>query len=717
MKKQICFFKLVLFFLFSSSAFAAKVTFPVNSETIPFENPVPVSLDWDEGWFKKYSPFEYHHDVARVACLLSEIAYTNVQIDPELNQIKNVYKAMGIKNSSMEFHYDLDYDAAGLGSNQVAFSFASKEVDEIGSNGKKKHLVFVVIRGTPFEANEWISNVNVADSSRKETLLHEGFFLAETQVHKAFIYYLLKMQINPDESYFLISGHSRGAAIANLLGANLLDEGFFRAENLFVYTFASPNISQEAKTSDEKYNYIWNIVNPEDIVPTVPMRKGDWNFRKYGNTKVFANRWNTSEEIFEENYIPRINKYFRYFMDKDYCPFNTGFFIPAMMTKILVKLYPSIKRYYGSSFGLRQFAEKILWSSFAPSKKGEKKSKTTLERVFDYANKKTEGLVDYSSQALLDMHICTSYLSWLLALEDDELYSEKMCSILIIKGPYESAIFNSKNEVVLRIIDGMPQFKSMKVPVIAVPSPIGVIIGVPSCEEFLTVVYKDSLIPTMIPTKIEHYDAEGYITEICPKKCLFPHKGMAYHFTIGETTALNSRITAHKSHNKITRKFIKQAKLKQQDVFRVQPEFTIDTDFRFEGGLRLGTQMIHGNILTGQSLTDFGSSLAINMGLGHEETLVDRIMIDIAAYGKFLIATGDLEENENRFNFIPSARFTLSYKPLHRQAFFVSGVFDFAINGFNNKAFASDVRNTNFGSIYLSEGVDVIPSIRFGIRF
>lgn len=715
--KKTGFSAILLFFCFTFSAFSERITLPINAEETGRETPVDFTVDWDENWFSTTPSNQYNHGIARMACILSEVSYVNESADPQLTQIKNVFRKLGVPDSKMEFHYDIDYNAAGFGNNQVAFSFASKEITLKG--GVKKTLVFVVIRGTPFSANEWISNVNVADSSRKETLVHEGFFLAETKVHKEFIYYLLKMKINPDESYFLITGHSRGAAVANLMGANLVEEGYFKPENLFIYTFATPNVSQEEKTEDARYDFIWNIVSPEDIVPTVPMRKGNWNFKKFGNTRVFANRWNVPKDVYEDSYIPRINEIYQRLMERPYYPFETGYFIPMMITRLLTKVYPKISKYYKSSFSLRKESEKIFWSIFNPKKleKNGKKNTSSFEKLLQRLNKATDGLVDYSSYAFLDMHICTNYLSWMLALEEDEVFSEKLCSVLIIRGPYESAVFDSNNELVLRIIDGMPQFKAIKLPIVAVPTPAGVIIGVPSCDEYTVVVYKDSLIPTIIPTKIEHYSTEGYVTEICPKKNLYPHKGMAYSFKIGERTATETQIEPHKSRSKATKQFIKEAKLKQQDVFRFQPEATLDTDQRFELGARMGTQMIHGDVLVGQSFADFGSAFVINAGIGHEETLVDRVLVDFAAYGKVLVATGSLDKGESRFNFVPSLRLSISYKPLHRQSLFVSGVFDFRIDGFNDKAFASDVRNTNFGTLYLSDDVGVVPSIRFGIRF
>ena len=235
------------------------------------------------------------------------------------------------------------------------------------------------------------------------------------------------------------------------------------------------------------------------------------------------------------------------------------------------------------------------------------------DRLNAYLNRVTNGLIEYSSYAFLDMHISTSYLSWMLALNEDEIFSDVSCSLLYIKGSFEGAVFDENKNIVAKIIDGMPQLKSIKIPLIAIPSPAGVIVGVPSSREYTVVVYKDSLIPTYIPVRIEHFNSSGYRTKICPKKNLWPHKGIAYTFKIGENTSKEKIISARKNHSKETKKLVKLAKLKQQDVFRVQPVFALDTDLRFEGGLRIGTQMIHGEILASQSVTDIADSIALSL--------------------------------------------------------------------------------------------------------
>lgn len=743
--KKLKFIFSLFFSAFSTfSLFAETVVLPINAEETGYDEPVNFSFEWNEKWFGESSPTVYNHQMARIAAALSEVSYVNEKVDPELNQLKNVYKKLGFSEKNMEFHYNIDYKASGLGKDQAAFSFASKEIN---SAKGKRTLVILTIRGTPGSAPEWISNVNVADSTHNSELIHEGFFRTQTIIQKALIYYLLKKKIDPDSTYFLITGHSRGAALANLIGANLADQGYFDTENIYVYTFAAPNVSQEEKVKDSKYNFIWNIVNPEDIVPIVPLnrhdKKREWNFGKFGQTKVFASYWNTNSELYENYYIPRINSYFSKLMRRDYYPFKTGTYIPSIVTRLLSDLYPTVKDYYDATISLREQAEKIFYKIYpeetenskvdldnseeidieldesekTAEEKKAKKNRSVFTAMGKSINKKTGGFLDYSEYAFFDMHCASNYLSWLLALDEDKIYSDEKSSRLLIKGAYECALFDSQGNVVLRIVDGIPKLNSIKIPVVAVPFVYGTVIGFPSSQSYSVVVYKDSLLPTPIPLKIEHYDSEGYCTEICPKKYIYPHKGIAYSFIVGEETLNEEEISAEKNKSKIAKSLIKEAKLKQQDVFRVQPELSVDTDGFFEGGIRVGSRAIHGAVLSGQSLSDLGKSLNVSFGLGHEETLISRILLDFSAYGKFLWAFSDIKSGDNRFNFVPQGRISLEFKPFRRTSAFISAVFDFHIIGFNDSAFYKEIRDNNFGSVPFSDNFDFHPSVRFGLRF
>lgn len=58
------------------------------------------------------------------------------------------------------------------------------------------------------------------------------------------------------------------------------EDGIFKPENCYVYTYASPNVTTAFDSVDEKYGFIWKIVNAEDIVPTVPLYRGQLAFQK-----------------------------------------------------------------------------------------------------------------------------------------------------------------------------------------------------------------------------------------------------------------------------------------------------------------------------------------------------------------------------------------------------------------------------------------------------
>ena len=93
--------------------------------------------------------------------------------------------------------------------------------------------------------------------------------------------YVHRLGLQQPTTRFLITGHSRGAAVANLLAA-FLDRGSYAAgeketcpelvpEHIYAYTFATPNsCSDLAERTASQYKNIFNIVNPEDVVPQLP---------------------------------------------------------------------------------------------------------------------------------------------------------------------------------------------------------------------------------------------------------------------------------------------------------------------------------------------------------------------------------------------------------------------------------------------------------------
>ena len=166
-------------------------------------------------------------------------------------------------------------------------------------NGVENEVVIVAVRGTNGTNAEWSSNFDVgADSAEYYTAVgkthpdwnnknnHKGFDVTATRVYNKLIPYL---QANIDQKArktILICGHSRGAAIANILGARLERE--HPEYNSFTYTFATPYSTTDKDAAS--YKTVFNVVNSDDLITALPLAK--WGFAKYGTTKAVSVREN-----------------------------------------------------------------------------------------------------------------------------------------------------------------------------------------------------------------------------------------------------------------------------------------------------------------------------------------------------------------------------------------------------------------------------------------
>ena len=86
-------------------------------------------------------------------------------------------------------------------------------------------------------------------------------------------------------------GHSRGGGVANLLSVLCCDTGAYALpDSIHTYTFASPTVT----TNDNNINNIFNIINPGDVVTSVPPVQ--WGFHRYGVDIVLS----TDEDVISE---------------------------------------------------------------------------------------------------------------------------------------------------------------------------------------------------------------------------------------------------------------------------------------------------------------------------------------------------------------------------------------------------------------------------------
>lgn len=127
---------------------------------------------------------------------------------------------------------------------------------------KGRNVYIVVVRGT--SNGEWYSNFDFIPSRNNDSQFSENFLLAAEDIYAS-----VKDIFDEDENaLFIVTGHSRGGATANLLGVIL--DGVYGSERVYCYTFATPNTvrGDEAKKT---YTNIFNYINPNDVVTHLPL--------------------------------------------------------------------------------------------------------------------------------------------------------------------------------------------------------------------------------------------------------------------------------------------------------------------------------------------------------------------------------------------------------------------------------------------------------------
>ncbi len=206
---------------------------------------------------------EYNQALATWAMYLSNAAYNPLPKDalpliPELfiedeTTIESVITDSKFSNM-MQYHYD---DAQ---MNTAAHTIAHKKI--VDTDGSHKSLITVTIRGTA-AAIEWLTD---ATSLLQDQQL--GFLGARNDVIANLNQYLQDNENNfEDERIILVTGHSLGAAVANLVADSLNSNEEWGSDKIYAYTFATPNVGNHITTD---YTNIFNILNRSDYITLVP---------------------------------------------------------------------------------------------------------------------------------------------------------------------------------------------------------------------------------------------------------------------------------------------------------------------------------------------------------------------------------------------------------------------------------------------------------------
>lgn len=241
---------------------------------------------------KFYEPKNSYSESDMKLCMnLSKIMYSqenNKDISSSLKKFvtEDIKQTLNVvDNKIIAKNYDNDCNP-----DNVAFAILNRKI------GNDTLDIIVVIRGT--YRDEWVSNTEITGTeynSNKYT--HYGFENGEKSIIDSVKNYYNSYNDKFKNINLIITGHSRGAAVANLYAKDATDvmngksnsDSIPHFDKVTAYTFACPNVekvkdSKLALNMENNYTSIYNFWFDTDIVPTVaPTLSSDgWNYWKYG---------------------------------------------------------------------------------------------------------------------------------------------------------------------------------------------------------------------------------------------------------------------------------------------------------------------------------------------------------------------------------------------------------------------------------------------------
>ena len=180
----------------------------------------------------------------------------------------------------------------------ISYSFGKRDME----NGKK--LVLITIKGTQTDM-EIVLDCTVDPVSTFGAAWHGGFSRACRTVYEDLYQYLGNDLSN---TVFVVTGHSLGAGVANLLELTLSNNGVAK-ENVYGYNFACPDVATATPfdwNPNGDHDNMFNISHAGDPISILPGVIGDTTISilnifsqwgKFGQSYWFASNWSNLSEL------------------------------------------------------------------------------------------------------------------------------------------------------------------------------------------------------------------------------------------------------------------------------------------------------------------------------------------------------------------------------------------------------------------------------------
>lgn len=702
-----------------------------------------LDLDWDTAWFSR-PPDEYNHKLARLCCFLADSAYST-DADGTPGDIIATYRALGADPRSISYNYKIDYESP-LGKDQCAYSFATVPLPG-GSP-----LIILSIRGTPAGKNEWLSNLNIADSKadagKKKKCsgdspadsgaddptdggnYHEGFLKAERIILADLLKYTEEHGLDRGSCKLLVSGHSRGAAVANIIGSHIVRQELFDTKNCYIYTVASPNVTTlpEEITKGERFSFIWNIVNAEDIVPSIPFNRVEgWNYRKFGNVKVLSSAWSAGRDRFYGELLPKMNRTYRYLTGKGYQPTGTGPFIQIQLARLMAYMNPDVDSFYKGAFSLHKPMAKIVPSMFPTEEEKEaqaNKKPGLMDRIMGKVDEGSDGAVTKIFDVANNLHQSESYLSFLMELDEKECFNDAPAVQLVIKGLPEAAVLDALGNEITKVKEGQTKLfelhRSMSACMLGMQT---VALGFPADEDFEVVLTDTSVFPSPVSITTERYTADGVMISK-EEETVWPCRASVYQISAGKALTGSWGMDAKAVTGKAQKVAMKRTGIWSGLKKRLSFEADIDSDLNLGLGVSFGTSLIYGLALYRIPIqNNILGTWEIDAGTGHKTKLWNSTYLncELLLRGVFVPDSDLRDEFEDEtgksgvFALVPATRLSLAWQPLRKAQLFASAMGSLLIRDFNDSAFES--HRVTIKPADMGEKLGLVMSFGAGIRF
>ena len=274
---------LVMVFSLGVCAFAAQPEYKtVNGEynycpSLGFLDPIgnqTSTFTYSDEYFT-HSGYDYNHALAIMSMILTQTSFASATSstkgwDTANANFNDLVKKCGFSNIYANDDAVSHPDGETIG----AYAASKKIVDD----GKNYTLIALGVRGHNY-GGEWYSNFDLGTSGD-----HKGFADATSKVLAFLSNYIKQTGIKGDVKIWL-TGYSRGAITANMVGG-ALDKGYdlgkakLNPDDLYCYTFETPQGTADPNAHSELFCNIHNILNHNDLVPLVSLE--EWGHTRYG---------------------------------------------------------------------------------------------------------------------------------------------------------------------------------------------------------------------------------------------------------------------------------------------------------------------------------------------------------------------------------------------------------------------------------------------------